>query len=303
MTSAKGLVFDIQRFSVHDGPGIRTLVFLKGCPLRCLWCDNPEGQKAAPELAFRQSLCIGCGECVPACPRQTLRLEGTSLEVDSSLCDLCGECVGVCHPQALSIAGRWMTVEQVLSEIERDLVFYDASQGGVTVSGGEPLAQPHFVEALFQAAKARGMNIALETSGYAPWPSLERIVRWTDLVLYDVKHVDPVVHRRLTGESNRLVLENARRLAVLGAPMVVRYPIVPNFTDDRRDADALFRFVAALPGVKEVQLLPYHRLGESKYAMLRRPYPLKGVLPPPHQAMERLSELGKRRDLRVKLQP
>ena len=194
-------------------------------------------------------------------------------------------------------------VEQVLSEIERDLVFYEASQGGVTVSGGEPLHQPHFVEALFQTAKARGMNTAMETSGYAPWPSLERIVRWADLVLYDIKHVDPVVHRRLTGESNALVLENARRLAILGAPMVVRCPIVPKLTDEPGDVDALFRFVAALPGVQEIQLLPYHRLGESKYAMLRRPYPLKGLLPPSHGAMEQLSEMAKRRGLRVNLLP
>ena len=303
MTPVRGLVFDIQRFSVHDGPGIRTLVFLKGCPLRCWWCDNPEGQEASPELAFRRSLCIGCGECVPACPRQALRLEGTSLEIDASLCDLCGECVQACGPEALSIVGRWMTLEQVLSEVERDLVFYDTSQGGLTVSGGEPLHQPNFVQALFEAAKARGISTALETSGYAPWPSLERIARWTDLVLYDIKHTDPLTHRRLTGESNSLVLENVRRLATLGARVVVRYPVVPGLTDDPDDADALFRLVGALPGVEEVQLLPYHRLGESKYAMLRRPYTLKGLLPPSHQAMERLSELAKRRGLRVRSLP
>jgi pyruvate formate lyase activating enzyme len=301
VTALKGLVFDIQRFSVHDGPGIRTLVFLKGCPLRCLWCDNPEGQAPAPELVFRQSLCIGCGACVPACPRGALHLEDTALRVERDLCDLCGQCVQVCSPQALSIAGRWMSVGEVLSEVGRDRVFYDTSTGGMTVSGGEPLGQPRFLEALLRAAKAERISTTLETSGHAPWPSLERVMRWTDLVLYDIKHADPAAHRRLTGVSNELILENARRIAGLGVPMVVRCPIVPGLTDDLRDLRSLFQFVADLPGVKELHLLPYHRLGEPKYTMLGRQYGLKGTQPPTPEAMPRLSELARAQGLRTRL--
>ena len=301
MISNQGLIFDIQRYSVHDGPGIRTLVFLKGCPLSCLWCSNPESQKTSPELAFRQTFCIGCGVCVDVCPRQAIRLQDTSIEVDRSKCDLCGECVKVCSPEALSIIGKQMTVEQVLAEVERDLIFYEVSQGGITVSGGEPLAQAHFVEALLKAGKARGMTTAIETTGYAPWPSVERIIRYTDLVLYDIKHIDPVVHRRLTGISNKLILENVRKLANLGVSLTVRCPVVPGFNDKSRDMDRLFHFVANLPGVKQIDLLPYHRLGGPKYTMLGCDYALKEVKPPTRQDLERLTQVANRQGLEVNI--
>ena len=301
MISSQGLIFDIQRYSVHDGPGIRTLVFLKGCPLRCLWCSNPESQKASPELAFRRTLCIGCGVCVDVCSLRAIQLKDTSIEIDRSKCNLCGECVKVCSPEALSVVGRWVTVEQVLAEIERDLIFYEVSQGGITVSGGEPLAQPHFVEALLKAGKAKGMTTAIETAGYAPWSSMERVIRYADLVLYDLKHIDPVVHRQLIGVSNRPILENARRIANLGVPLTVRCPVVPGFNDEPHDMDKLFRFVANLPGVKQVDLLPYHRLGESKYAMLGRDYALKEVRPPTRQDLERLTQVANGRGLRVSI--
>jgi len=299
MISNQGLIFDIQRYSVHDGPGIRSLIFLKGCPLSCLWCSNPESQKASPELAFHRTFCIGCGVCVDGCPHQAIHLEGATIKVDRSKCDVCGECVKVCSPEALSIIGKWMTVEQVLAEVERDLIFYEVSQGGITVSGGEPLAQTHFVEALLKASKARGMKTAIETAGYAPWSSVEHIIRYTDLVLYDLKHIDPVVHRRLTGVSNRLILENVRRIANLGVPLTVRCPVVPGFNDDSHDMDALFHFVANLPGVKQVDLLPYHRLGGPKYTMLGHDYALKEVRPPTRQDLERLTQVANKRGLKV----
>lgn len=301
MISSQGLIFDIQRYSVHDGPGIRTLVFLKGCPLRCRWCSNPESQKAGPELGFRRALCIGCGICVDVCSRRAIWLKDAFVEVDRSKCDLCGECVKVCSPDALSIVGRWVTVEQVLAEVERDLIFYETSQGGITVSGGEPLAQAHFVKALLKACKARGMTTAIETAGYAPWSSMERVIRYADLVLYDLKHIDPVVHRQLIGVSNRPILENTRRIANLGVPLTVRCPVVPGFNDNPHDMEVLFRFVANLPGVKQVDLIPYHRLGESKYAMLGRDYALKEVRPPARQDLERLTQLANRRGLEVNI--
>jgi len=301
MISSQGLIFDIQRYSVHDGPGIRTLVFLKGCPLRCRWCSNPESQKATPELGFRRALCIGCGVCVDVCSRQAIQLKDTSVEVDRSQCDLCGECVKVCSPEALSIVGRWVTVEQVLAEVERDLIFYELSQGGITISGGEPLAQAHFVEALLKTCKARGMTTAIETAGYAPWSSIERVIRYADLVLYDLKHIDPVVHRQLIGVSNRPILENARRIANLEVPLTMRCPVVPGFNDAPHDMDVLFRFVANLPGVKQVDLIPYHRLGKPKYAMLGRDYVLKEVRPPARQNLERLTQVANRRGLEVNI--
>lgn len=286
MSVGQGLLFDIQRYSVHDGPGIRTLVFLKGCPLRCPWCSNPEGQETKPELAFRRSLCIGCGVCKGACSSGAIRFKGAFIEIERRKCTLCGDCTKVCPSQALSIVGRWMTVEQVLEEVERDLVFYEASQGGITLSGGEPFTQACFTEAVLKACKARGMATAIETAGYAPWHSVEPIIPYADLIFFDIKHLDSLRHRQLTGVSNQLILENAKRLAGLGFPIVIRYPVIPGFNDDPKDRDALFHFTTTLPGVRRIDLLPYHRLGESKYKMLERDYSLRQIKPLPRQGLE-----------------
>ncbi len=299
MSLGQGLIFDIQRCSVHDGPGIRTLVFLKGCPLRCLWCSNPEGQETKPELAFRRTLCIGCGVCIDLCPTRAIRLIEPFIEIDRSKCNLCGECIKGCSPEALSVVGRWVTVEQVLEEVERDLVFYEASQGGVTLSGGEPFAQACFIEALLKACKARGMATAIETAGYASWHSIEHVIKDVDLILFDIKHVNSLRHRRLAGVSNQLILENARRMAGLGIPFAVRCPVIPGFNDDPQDMDALFRFVNTLPGVTHIDLLPYHRLGESKYTMLGRGYALRGVKPLARQDVESLAQGANKRGLEV----
>jgi pyruvate formate lyase activating enzyme len=299
MSERRGLVFDIQRYSIHDGPGIRTLVFLKGCPLRCLWCSNPEGQEAQPELGFRRALCIGCGECIGVCSSRAIRFEEKSLDIDRRKCNLCGECVKACAPGALSIIGRWMTVEQVMQEVERDLVFYETSRGGITVSGGEPFAQARFIEALLKACKAKAMATAIETAGYAPWPSIEPVIRYADFILYDIKHINPLRHRQLTGVSNKRILENARRMAGLGLPLAIRYAVIPGFNDGPDDRAALFRFTDTLLGVKRVELLPYHRLGESKYTMLGRDYALKQLKPVASQDLEVWVQGGKQRGLEV----
>jgi pyruvate formate lyase activating enzyme len=185
MSERRGLIFDIQRYSIHDGPGIRTLVFLKGCPLRCRWCSNPEGQAGRPELAFRRALCIGCGECLGVCSSGAIRFKDTSLEIDRRKCNLCGACAKACAPGALSIAGKWMTADQVLEEAERDRVFYEVSVGGVTLSGGEPFAQAPFTEALLKACKARGLATGIETAGYAPWPARAGVA-YADFILCDI---------------------------------------------------------------------------------------------------------------------
>lgn len=301
MSAGPGLLFDIQRYSVHDGPGIRTLVFLKGCPLRCRWCSNPEGQEMKPELAFRRSLCIGCGVCRGACSSGAIRFKDPLIEIDRSKCTLCGDCTKVCPSKALSIVGRWMTVEQVLEEVERDRVFYEASQGGITLSGGEPLTQARFTEAILKACKARGMATAIETAGYAPWHCVEPILPYTDLILYDIKHMDSLRHRQLAGVSNRMILENAKRLAGLGFPIVIRYPVIPGFNDDPKDMDALFHFTRTLPGVRRIDLLPYHRLGESKYSMLGLDYALREVKPMARQNLESLAQGADKRGLEVRI--
>lgn len=301
MREKRGLIFDIQRYSVHDGPGIRTLVFLKGCPLRCPWCSNPEGQDTKPELAFRRSLCIGCGVCMDACPSGVIHLKGEGIEIDRKECTLCGECTKACPSEALSVVGRWMTVEQVLKDVERDLVFYEASQGGITVSGGEPLTQAPFIEALLNACKARGMATAIETTGYASWPSLARAIKYADLVICDIKQINPSRHRELTGVSNKLILENIKKMAGLGFAVDIRYPVIPGFNDDPQEIDALFRFVTSLPGINQIDLLPYHRLGESKYSMLGRDYALKGINPLSRQNLENLAQGANKRDLEVRI--
>jgi pyruvate formate lyase activating enzyme len=296
-------VFDIQRFSVHDGPGIRTLVFLKGCPLKCLWCSNPEGQKREPELTYRPSLCIRCGECVTACTRKALELAPAKVAVDPSRCRPCGECVNACRTGALSLAGDELIVDDILSAVERDRVFYGPSgetSGGVTLSGGEPLDQPDFAEALLKGAKAMGLHTAVETCGHVPWPALERILKWTDVALYDLKHMDADVHADLTGVSNQLILENAAKAAST-VRMVVRMPVVPGLTDNTENVDALCEFVAGLAGVKEVHLLPYHRLGLSKYSMLSRTCPLPNLKAPSRNTMDRLAARASLHGLSVKV--
>jgi pyruvate formate lyase activating enzyme len=301
MSESRGLIFDIQRYSIHDGPGIRTLVFLKGCPLRCPWCSNPESQENRPELAFRRALCIGCGVCIDVCSNGAMRLKETFPHIDRRKCNLCGECAKACAPEALSIVGRWMAVEQVLEEVERDLVFYEASRGGITVSGGEPFAQARFTEAFLKACKARGMATAIETAGYAPWPSIEPVIRYADFILYDIKHINSLRHRQLSGVSNKLILENARRMAGLGFPIAIRYPVIPGFNDGPEDREALFRFTKTLPGVKRIDLLPYHRLGETKYKMLGRNYALKQLKPLACQDLEVWVQGGKQRGLDVRI--
>jgi len=276
---ATGLVFDIRGFSLHDGPGLRTTVFLKGCPLRCRWCCNPESQRAQPEAVWIAERCIGCNRCLEVCAARAIAPAADGgRRIDPGRCDACGLCVEACPGEALQIFGRRMTVEAVLAQVARDALYAEHSGGGLTLSGGEPLAQPEFALELLRRYRReeKGAHTAVETSGEADWEVLEALLPEVDLFLYDLKHPDPAAHRRLTGRGNERILENARRLAAAGAELVIRMPLIEGENDDPRALGAAADFVASLRAVRRIDLLPYHRLGEPKYRRLGRRYRLEG---------------------------
>lgn len=285
----RGLISDIQRYSIHDGPGIRTLVFLKGCPLECLWCSNPESRKSSPEMLYSKIKCKRCDSCLSVCtPKAIEDIEGTKV-IDRSICDICGKCVEACPNEAIEIAGRSMTVEEVMREVEKDVVFYRTSGGGITLSGGESLYQPEFSTALLQECHNRGLHTAVETCGFQAWDTLSKILPYTDLILYDLKCMDPTQHMLFTGVNNRIILENARKLALAKIPMIFRLPIIPGYNDSGADIKAAAEFIVTLDRVEEVELLPYHRLGEAKYQKLGIQYKLEGVSPPSIDHMQEIS--------------
>jgi glycyl-radical enzyme activating protein len=270
----KAWIFDIQRYSINDGPGIRTTVFFKGCPLRCLWCDNPESQLQVPQLFFFESLCVQCHRCVSACPNEAISI-GTdnSVITDRKRCNACGTCTVICPNNARVITGKLMTVEEVLGIIKQDSLFYRNSDGGATASGGEAATQPEFLIELFKRCQEIGIHTALDTTGYVRWDKLKQILSCTDLVLLDIKHIDPAVHRELTGLDNTIILENARKIAKSGKPVWIRYPLVPGCNDSEQNISATGEFVLSL-GLKQIDILPYHRLGKGKYERLDMEYPL-----------------------------
>jgi pyruvate formate lyase activating enzyme len=264
----RGTVFDVQRGALHDGPGVRTTVFLKGCPLRCAWCHNPESWLARPELSFEPSRCAHCLECAAACPSGAHRSGDGRHVLDRARCTAEGACAAACPSDALSLVGREWTVEGVLAVVERDRPFHERSSGGLTVSGGEPLAQPAFARALLAAAKERGVGTCLDTCGHAPWEDLAACLPFADLVLFDWKAGDPERHERLTGVDGALVRENLGRLVGTGAAVVLRAPLVEGVNDDPSSLDALAS-VAHRLGLA-VEVLPHHALGRDKRARLGR---------------------------------
>lgn len=286
-----GWVFDIQRFSIHDGPGIRTTVFLQGCNLRCFWCHNPESQTAGPCVQFFADRCIACGLCVAACP------EGAQLLADGQriyvrdLCRTCGTCVDTCYAGALIIKAKRMTVAGVLAEIEKDRPYYEESGGGVTFSGGEPTLQADFLAALLVGCKERGLHTAVDTACHVSWETLARILPYTDLFLVDVKAFDEKTHRAGTGIGNGRILENVRRLAAVGASLCVRIPVIPGFNANAAELGRIADFLAGLALVPPVELLPFHHLGAGKYESLGRAYPARDLKPPADGTMEEFRQL------------
>lgn len=275
------LVTDIQGYSIHDGPGIRTVVFLKGCSLECRWCSNPECISAEPEVGVFRNLCTSCGACDGVCPTGALTYTtGSPPEIERSLCNGCGECVAACSYKALVLYGRRMSVDEVFDVVNRDAMFYEASGGGVTVSGGEPLLQPGFVSALLQKCRDAGIHTCVETSGCASESALRQVLPYADCWLFDLKLYEPARHSEYAGRTNEAILANAAIVAADGTDVLFRMPIIPGITDGSRNLEDMAGFVKRLRSIGvRVELMPYHRLGEGKYRSLDRPYPLSGVAP------------------------
>jgi len=269
---ASGVVFDLRRYALHDGPGIRTTVFLKGCPLRCDWCHNPESRAPEPQLLVRASRCLHCGACVAACPRGALALRDDGVATDPEACAACGACAEACPAEARELIGRRMTVADVLREVERDRPFFDQSGGGVTISGGEPLAQPDFTRALLAACRERDLHTVLDTSGHAPPEVAVMLAGLADLVLFDLKHPDDERHRAGTGVGNALILDNLRCMLAAGVDVLVRIPLVPGYNDGVADLERAAALVAALEPVPPVELLAFHPAAEEKHRRFGLPY-------------------------------
>ncbi len=297
-----GMLFDIKHYAIHDGPGIRTTLFFKGCPLNCWWCHNPEGISPEPELMFNPNRCLPeCSLCVQRCPKNALAKNNGLLFIETSQCRLVGECAKICPTLALEKIGYKLTVAEAMAVVEKDRIFQETSNGGVTFSGGEPLMQPEFLEALLDACRQRGIHTIVDTSGHAPYEILERIRKKVDLFFYDLKLMDENKHREETGISNRLILDNLNKLAQTGSKIQIRIPLIPEVNTSQEEIAAMAEYISSLPGIEEISLLPYHKMGGQKYENLNRPQPHSQAQAPSEEVIREIQSQLEPYGFRIKI--
>jgi pyruvate formate lyase activating enzyme len=286
----KGIIFNIQRYSLEDGPGIRTTVFLKGCPLKCLWCSNPESQNNKPEIVHRNSSCNKCGKCIEACSEKAFILDDSGIKINRELCTTCGKCINVCLPDALKLFGTYMSVDDVMLEIKKDVQYYQGSNGGVTLSGGEPLAQPDFAGELIKKCKSEGIHTCIETCGLVSPTVFDTILQDVSLVLFDVKVIDSIAHEKLTSKSNEIIMQNLEHIAISGTPVIIRVPLIPELNDSEDQLKAIAQNASNL-GQKRIHILPYHKFGTGKYQQLDRSYTLNNLNRPDANKLQSAKEI------------
>jgi pyruvate formate lyase activating enzyme len=296
----QGIIFDVKRYAVHDGPGIRTTVFFKGCPLECAWCHNPEGISQDYELIFKEKRCIElCRECEAACPQNAISRDRSGISIDRNSCQVCGTCAAACPSDALEKIGKAVSAKELMNQILKDEVFFSESGGGVTFSGGEPLLQSEFLAGVLEECRIKKIHTCLDTCGYAPLEALERIASLTDLFLFDLKMMDDKKHIVSTGASNRIILDNLRYLDACDVPLIIRMPLIPGLNDSRDDIELAGGFIRSLHHVKQIDLLPYHDIAAQKYCRLQRKDKMAGKKPSGPDRLLSIREQLKDFDLNV----
>ena len=294
-----GTITNIQKFSLHDGPGIRTTIFLKGCPLRCFWCHNPETHSINHQIIYFEERCTGCGVCARRCPENAIEIKDNRSVRDNNKCNLCGKCADFCPNNAQEYIGKDVTSREIMKEIIKDEAFYEESGGGVTFSGGEPLMYLDFLQDVLRSCKIRGIHTAVDTSGYAPWECFEKIIDKVDLFLYDLKLMNDEKHKKYTGVSNKVILENLKKLSARGANIYIRMPIIAGVNDDSH-IDETIEFLSNL-NIIQVNLLPYHKMGMEKYKRLGMEYKLTGNEKPSDEKMQEIANKFKAARIRIKI--